>query len=265
MAPLANASEQFRQSDVTFWGLVALIMGGIAVFSANVSAVVPSSVLAGLHKTRLEGASVEQLRNDVAQLRNETLRLKTENATLLTRFALQEQSGGEVTRRVGALEVSIPRLLEAVPDSAEIDRSILTSSIGDGESVVFAAEGGSVKVSQQPMPQPMPQALPPAQALPDPVETASIDNPAVPAFGVAVGPEIPAGDAGLAWNDISTKVGPLLLGLAPRLADQLNSDDKRIVVGPVSDISEARALCTRLESVAISCAPMPFTGIPLPN
>lgn len=261
MAPLANASEQFRQSDVTFWGLVALIMGGIAVFSANVSAVVPSSVLAGLHKTRLEGASVEQLRNDVAQLRNETLRLKTENATLLTRFALQEQSGGEVTRRVGALEVSIPRLLEAVPDSAEIDRSILTSSIGDGESVVFAAEGGSVKVSQQPMP----QALPPAPALPDPVETASIDNPAVLAFGVAVGPEIPAGDADLAWNDISTKVGPLLLGLAPRLADQLNSNDKRIVVGPVSDISEARALCTRLESVAISCAPMPFTGTPLPN
>lgn len=261
MAPLANASEQFRQSDVTFWGLVALIMGGIAVFSANVSAIVPSSVLAGLHKTRLEGASVEQLRRDVAELRSETLRLKTENTTLLTRFALQEQSGSEVTRRVGALEVSIPRLLEAVPDSAEIDRSILTSSIGDGETVVFPAEGGSVKVSQQPMP----QALPPARALPDPVETASIDNPAVLAFGVAVGPEVPAGDAGLAWNDISTKVGPLLLGLAPRLADQLNSNDKRIVVGPVSDISEARALCTRLESVAISCEPMPFTGIPLPN
>ena len=259
---MANASEQFRQSDVTFWGLVALIMGGIAVFSANVSAIVPPSLLAGLHKTRLEGASVEQLRRDVAELRSETLRLKTENATLLTRFALQEQSGGEVTRRVGALEISIPKLLEAVPDSAEIDRSILTSSIGDGEAVVFPAEGGSVKVSQQPMP----QALPASQALPDPIETASIDEtPVVPAFGVAIGPEIARGDAGLAWNDISTKVGPLLLGLAPRLADQAGRDGQRIVVGPLAEISEARALCSRLENVSISCEPMPFTGIPLPN
>ncbi|WP_284389826.1 hypothetical protein [Devosia yakushimensis] len=262
---MANASEQFRQSDVTLWGLVALIVGGIAVFSANVSAIVPPSLLAGLHKTRLEGASVEQLRLDVSELRKETLRLKNENTTLLTRFALQEQSGGEVTRRVGALEVSLPRLLEAVPDSAEIDRSILTSSIGNGEAVVFAAEGGSVKVSQQPMPQALPSA-PDNQPLPDPVETASIDEtPAALAFGVAVGPEIAAADAGLAWNDISTKVGPLLLGLAPRLADQLEGDGKRIVVGPIAEISQARALCNRLESVSISCTPMPFTGIPLPN
>jgi hypothetical protein len=239
-------------------------MGAIAVFSANVSAVVPPSLLAGLHKTRIEGASVEQLRSDVAQLRGETLRLKTENATLLTRFSLQEQSGGEVTRRVGALEVSIPRLLEAVPDSANIDRSTLTSSIGNGEAVVFAAEGGSVKVSQQPMPQALP-AIPADQALPDPIETASIDSTAVIALGIAVGAEVATGDAKLTWNDISTKVGPLLLGLAPRLADQLNSDDKRIVVGPIADISAARALCKRLETVSIPCTPMPFTGSALPN
>ncbi|KFC72278.1 hypothetical protein FF80_00032 [Devosia sp. LC5] len=259
---MANASEQFRQSDVTTWGLVAVMIGGVAVFSANVSAIIPPSLLAGLHKTRIEGASVEQLRSDVAQLRSETLRLKTENATLLTRFSLQEQSGGEVTRRVGALEVSIPRLLEAVPDSANIDRSTLTSSIGDGQAILLPAEGGSIKVSQQPMP----QALPPVvQALPDPVKTASIDSSAIVAFGIAVGPGIAAGDANLAWTDISTKVGPLLLGLGPRLADQLDSDEKRLVVGPIADISAARALCTRLETVSISCTPMPFTGSPLPN
>lgn len=243
---------------------MALVIGGIAVFSANVSAVIPPSLLAGLHKTRIEGASVEQLRSDVADLRGETLRLKTENATLLTRFSLQEQSGGDVTRRVGALEVSIPRLLEAVPDSAEIDRSILTSSIGDGSTVEYPTQGGSVKVSQQPMPQALP-AIPAVQSLTDPVETASIDNPAVVALGVAVGPEVARGDAGLAWNDISSKVGPLLLGLAPRLADQLDSAGMRIVIGPISDIAQARALCARLETVSISCSPMPFAGTPLPN
>ena len=57
---MAKASEQFRQSDVTTWGIVALVLSGIAVMGANVSALMPRDVLAGLHKTRLEGASVDQ-------------------------------------------------------------------------------------------------------------------------------------------------------------------------------------------------------------
>jgi predicted nuclease with TOPRIM domain len=112
---------------VTTWGIVALVLAGIAVMGANMSALMPQSLLAGLHKTRIGGASLEQLRGQVADLREETQRLRRENSVLAARFALEEQQGNEVTRRVGALEVSLPRLLEALPDNAGVDLSNLTA------------------------------------------------------------------------------------------------------------------------------------------
>ena len=59
------------------------------------------------------------------------------------------------------------------------------------------------------------------------------------------------------------KLGPLLFGLSPLLVDEANSDNKRIVVGPITELSEATALCSRLERISISCLPMPFVGTPL--
>ena len=56
---------------------------------------------------------------------------------------------------------------------------------------------------------------------------------------------------------------PLLFGLAPLLVDEANSNDQRIVVGPITQLSEATALCARLERLSVSCLPMPFTGTPL--
>lgn len=260
---LAKASEQFRQSDVTTWGIVALVVGAFAVMGANVSAMIPSSILGGLHKSRIEGASLEQLRLQVADLREQTLQLKRENSVLATRFALEEQQGNEVTRRVGALEVSLPKLLEALPDTAEIDRSSLTASIGEGEALVYDADGGSVLVRRQPMAEAQP-AAPGSQPLPAPVtETASLATPNEAAFGIALGPAIGFEQAPETWRDLSMKLGPLLFGLAPLLVDEANSDDKRIVVGPITQLSEATALCARLERISISCMPMPFTGTPL--
>ena len=132
---MAKASEQFRQSDVTTWGIVALVCGALAVFGANVSALMPQGILAGLHKTRIEGASIDQLRTDVQNLSDVTTELRRENTMMVTRFALQEQSGNQVVQRVGALEVSLPKLIEALPSTAEIYRSSLTSSIGYGETL----------------------------------------------------------------------------------------------------------------------------------
>jgi len=260
---LARASEQFRQSDVTTWGIVALVLGGIAVMGANVSALIPQSALAGLHKTRLEGATLDQLRSQVAELREETVRLKRESSVLTARFALGEQQGNEMTRRVGALEVSLPQLLEISPQGGQIDRSTLTSAIGDGQALVYAAEGGSVMVRQQPMAQAQP-AVPGEQPLPEPVaQMASIPLPNEAAYGVALGPAIGFDQAPAAWQDLSMKLGPLLFGLAPLLVDEANSDDKRIIVGPINQLSEATTLCTRLERLSVSCLPMPFTGTPL--
>lgn len=262
---LAKASEQFRQSDVTTWGIVALVIGAIAIMGANVSAMIPSSILGGLHKTRIEGASLEQLRLQVAELREQSVQLKRENSVLATRFALEEQQGNEITQRVGALEVSLPRLLEALPNGAEIDRSALTASIGTGEALIYDADGGSVMIRQQPMAQaqPAPTGEQPIPAAVDPVTTAAIPNET--AFGIALGPAVSFEQAPATWQDLSMKLGPLLFGLAPLLVDEANTDDKRIVVGPINQLSEATALCNRLERISISCLPMPFTGTPLSN
>ena len=59
---MLQAADQFRPSDVTFWGVIALVCGAVAVLSANVSAVMPEGVLAGLHSTRIEGANMSQVR-----------------------------------------------------------------------------------------------------------------------------------------------------------------------------------------------------------
>lgn len=260
---MAKASEQFRQSDVTSWGIVALVLSAIAVLGANVSALVPQDVLAGLHKTRLEGASFNQLRLQVSDLREEQLRLKRETGVLTARFALKEQQGNEITQRVGALEVSLPRLLESLPNGGNIDRDSLTAAIGKDPALVYEADGGSVVVRQQPMAAALP-AIAPAQPLPAPVsQLATIAMPNEAAFGVALGPAIPFEQAADAWRDITMKLGPLLFGLAPLLADESNGNNQRIIAGPISQLSEATTLCARLERLSVSCMPMPFSGTPL--
>lgn len=266
---MAKASEQFRQSDVTTWGVVALICGALAVFGANVSALLPQSLLGGLHQPRIAGASLDSLRLQVLSLTEETARLRRENDTLVTRFSLQEQAGNEVTRRVGALEVSIPQLVEALPASADVDRSNLTASIAGNPdaALVFNADGGSVVVRQSPLPQIAgPGSATLDQPLPDPITTESIARvPDENAFGIAIGPEVGFDDAPGQWNELTVKLGPLLFGLNPLLTEG-EGNSRRIVVGPIADIEEARALCERLGRVAIACLPMPYSGLPmLPN
>ncbi len=260
---MAKASEQFQQSDVTTWAIVALVCGAMAVFGANVSAMVPQGALAELHKTRIEGGSLDQLRRDVVDLNAETARLRREGNTLANRFALQEEAGNEVTQRVGALEISLPKLMEPVVAVADIDRSSLTASITDDDAVTFEADGGSVSVRQQPM---QLSGTPAGSDQPMPGLVANTSRLAVPdetAFGIALGPNVTADNATAAWSDLSLKLGPLLFGLSPLLVDQADSDEKRILVGPINRLTEATSLCTRLERVSISCMPMPFGGTPL--
>jgi len=262
---LAKASEQFRQSDVTLWGIVALVTAGLAVFGANVAAVVPQGIIGGLHQSRLAGPSIETLRQQVTSLRAETRKLSRENEQLLARFTLQEQAAGEVVRRVGALEVTVPRLVEAMPDPALVDRSNFTASIaaGDNAALVFDADGGSVVVRQSPLPQ---LAAPAAasQPLPAPLEPSAVAAAPLPAgYGVALGDPVPAAAIAAQWQNLSGKLGPLLFGLEPLVAEAATGEDKRIVVGPIAAIGEARALCERLERSAVACTPMPYLGQPL--
>ncbi|WDR05736.1 hypothetical protein PSQ90_16025 [Devosia rhodophyticola] len=256
---MAKASAQFQQSDIAIWGIVALACCGIAVMSANISAILPAEILSGLHATRLQGANLEQLRGQVGDLRNEATRLRRENNTLVTRFSLQEQANNEVTRRVGSLEVSLPKLLEALPPSAQIDRSALTGGIKEGESLSYDADGGSVKIRQQPLETLNSSAQ---QPIPAPLDAPTV-TPDENAFGIAIGHSVPFSEAQSEWEDLSIKLGPLLFGLGPLLVDQVNTENKRIVVGPITQMSEATALCSRLERISIACMPVPFSGTPL--
>ena len=81
-------------------------------------------------------------------------------------------------------------------------------------------------------------------------------------FGIAIGPGIAFAEAKSEWDDLSIKLGPLLFGLGPLLADEANSDNKRIVVGPIKQIMEVTALCGLLETDTKAFKPMPLNGVP---
>lgn len=257
---MARASEQFRQSDVTRWGIITLVTAAIAVMSANVSALLPQSLLSGLHKTRIEGASVEQLRIQVGNMRNALQDLRRESDVLSARIDLGEQQGGDVTRRVGALEVSVPNLLELVPAGRPVDPST-TAAIDAPPTEVRDVDGGSIATRQQTMAE-----LQAAEAQPIPARLA--DLPAARAageraYGVALGRAVSADGVSAAWRDLDMKLGPLLFGLTPLLAEESGSSDKRLVVGPITELAEATAFCGRLERISVACMPVPFAGTPL--
>lgn len=256
---MAKASEQFRQSDVTLWAITALACIGLAVFSSNASLLIPQGIIAGLHQPRTSGATIETLRREVGALRTDTTRLQRENEQLLSRFALQEKSGSDIIRRVGALEVTVPNMLEIPPYLASVDQASTTASIGSNEALSFDAEGGSVSIRQSAMPQAVPY-----QPLPAPVvQQTALAIPNQNAYGIAIGAAVPFEQAPGLWGDLTLKLGPLLFGLSPLLVDEASSNNKRIVVGPIEELSEARQLCERFERISIACMPMPYDGTPL--
>src|SRR4051812_21121386 len=99
-------TEQFSARDVTIWGVLALCVWAVALVGSTLSLQVPDAWLAGLHSTRLGGASMSQLRGQLAELEAQASELKQQNTVLLQRFMLNEQANGQLTRRVGALELS---------------------------------------------------------------------------------------------------------------------------------------------------------------
>jgi hypothetical protein len=203
------------------------------------------------------GSGLLQLRSQVAGMAEDSVRLRRENELLLQRFIMAEQATGEVTRRVGALEVSLPEMLERLPTATHIDPST-TASTGARQDI-FEAEGGSVSVVHRPL---EPAVMPPLPQVTDSAELAPV--PDRDAFGVALGFPVDPDEAEAAWQAMAANIGTLLIGLAPLLADVDGSDSKQLVVGPLLTRSQAAALCVRTDRVGIPCEPVPFTGQPLP-
>lgn len=264
-ATVNKPSEPFKQSDVTFWGLAALVCAALAVLSVNLSAVLPESLMSGLHAPRVAGASLGGLRTQVRALQEEQVRLRRENAELTARFALSEKNSGQIVRRVGALEVSVPSLLEALPPGAEIDRSAITASIDAEGAPQVEVEGGSISIAVQPLPEARANDVAVAQPMPkvlaDEPSEAEADGPIFAvALGLAVAPE----DARPAWEGLLAKVGPLLVGLEPRLGGEDDADERTLIAGPIEELRDASVLCERLSRVNVACLPVPYTGSELP-
>lgn len=255
-----KAADQFRSADVTRWGITALAIWGGAVLGANLSGLVPPSVYAALHASRLEGASISQLRTQVAALEAESARVKRENSQLLARFNLNEDSTAAITKRVGALEVSIPKLVEQqLAATQPIDRTP-TGSID--KPITFEVDGGTVEVRQQPLspgvpevkfrPVPLAPAMP-AQLVPD-----------GSAVGIALGFPVAADEAEARWQELLAQAGTMLMGLNPVLAAADGTSNKLLVAGPITDKASALDLCKRLDRQGIPCQTQPYAGDPLP-
>lgn len=268
---MASSGDHFKSSDVTFWGIVALGLGAVAVLGGNLSAVVPPHLLTGLHSTRLDGGNLNHLRAEVSQLRDETSRMRNENGRLLTMLTLAEQDQGDVTRRIGAIESSLPTLIEENALKVNIDRASITSGIGGKTAELMEADGGMIAVTTQPLEGGSPQTTAPEEsempAIPQTAATAPqsrVSAPPPDKFGIALGPRVSIRDAFVAWQDITNKVGPLLLGLGPILSGD-DTMAQRLVAGPLDQFSEAEQLCSRMRRVGITCLPVPYEGDPLPE
>jgi hypothetical protein len=264
---LARPTTQFQAKDATFWGALALVVWAVAILSADVSAAIPDRWLSGLHSSRLDSGNFSQLRGEVADLTGQAAQLKQDNAVLLQRLRVSEQTDDTIARRVGALEVTMPKLLDAVnnPDgTGDIDRNAVTASTGTTAAPVtsFDTDGGSVSYTTTPLEgrdassrqapdQPMPQALTTA-----PQSDSS-------AFGIALGPPIAEEAGPTAWDNMNDRVGTLLIGLAPLLGPVEGGSAKRLVAGPLASEADARELCGRMAKVGIACASVPFVGEPL--
>jgi len=309
-----------EQADLTFWGVSALIAVGIAVISSSVSTFIPDGFLGGLHTNRVQGGTFNQLQSQIAQLKIEQNILLQRANEMRAQFSLSERDRSAVNQRVGALETSIPMLLEIVPERMDIDRLSITASIGTGEDEEFIAEGGSVEISRtplfgasvplgelmQPVPPPltgpvedipsdgavplettqfdtgqitqsgdgMPASQMPASQMQDQAQEANMDqaiaglpivntewsevNISQTMFAIAVGETVSLENADALWQEVSQNIGALLIGLTPAISDPFQNENFRLVLGPISNYSEAETLCRRIDRVGISCLPVQY-------
>jgi len=271
---MAQFTDNIKHSDVSLWGVIVLICGAIAILSANLPSLISQNLSTSLHSTRYDGTSLNNLRSQVAQLQSDAMRMQNEYNRMTTMLKLAEQRRGEVTRRVGAMESSLPLLLEAIPPGVKVDSLITTAGINENKEAKIEGEGGYAMVSSSPMEgvsaptqletPAMPQSLSNKSSVIENTQDELIIGSASE-FGIALGSEIVKTDAFVTWQDIERKVGLLLLGLEPILSVSKNGEKQRLIAGPIEDYAQAEQLCTRMIRVGISCLPVTYEGVAMPK
>ena len=202
-----------------------------------------------------------QLRAQVAALQDESARAKSESTSLLQRFNMNEDSTNSITKRVGALEVSIPKLVEQ--QLASVQQPVDPTNTGSiDKPITFEVDGGTVEVRQQPLipgsPEVTFKAVPIAGAMP--VEL----TPDGSSMGIGIGFPVKEAEAEASWQEMLAQAGTMLMGLDPVLATADGTTDKLIIAGPITDKASALDLCKRLDKQGIPCQALPYAGDPLP-
>lgn len=272
---MARTTEKIQQSDVSFWGILAVCLAGVAFGTVNLSALLPDAWLSGLHGTRLGGGSLTELQKQVASLQEETTRLRAESGKISTMLTLADRNRQSVTQRVGALEKSIPVLLEQIPLGPQIDSTTITSSVENEGVDIREIDGGRVAVSVQPLNgtiifademNEIPGVLneTPGMKVSAMPEQLDLEHVSSNKFGLAMGERVSVQDAFVYWTDIRNNVGALLLDLEPLLA-RSGDQSFHLVAGPVDGVSEAQALCAHVLRAGLECLPVPYSGYELPK
>lgn len=275
---MGSQLERYEQSDVNRWGLIAVGCIALAALSAGISGLIPERLAVGLQATRIEGGSLSLLRADVTGLRSRIDRVIASNDEINNRLMLTEQDQGTVTKRVGALEDSLPVLLEQLPYTGAIDRSAVTASTSN-DTDRFQVEGGSIEVSTTPLfvDQPMPGNLETGSAQDAPSPATAASTPAQPAanmpkltrvssngFGVSLGDPLNLPDVRTAWRQTHDQIGALLMGMMP-LIIETGGGKFKIIAGPLDNVQGAEQLCVRLVRSGVSCRPVSYSGYALPQ
>lgn len=136
---------------------------GLAVATASLSPMLPDGVLSGLHDSRSAGASraafdaalaqLDETRAQLAELTKSQQKLQETSASLGTRFDGFVQQASGVRTHLETLEKALPQIVRTLQPLEASDPSVITGSIGKPPvSSSFDAPGGSVTVSQVPLP-----------------------------------------------------------------------------------------------------------------
>jgi hypothetical protein len=195
---LARTADQFRRTDVTFWGLVALAAAGLALVSANVSALLPGNLFAGLHASRAIAAAVAEptlapaelaaIRGELAGLTTALAETRAAGERRDTRFDDLIEQAGAVRGRLDTLE-AVLRTPPPQSPAGHVTDGTVTGAIPESEPARAAiaddmpsktarpAGAGAPPAAEAARPdQPMPQPL-----IPAPAEAANTPGPAAAA------------------------------------------------------------------------------------
>jgi len=159
-----------------------------------------------------------------------------------------------------------------IPASRPADDTAGPPSSGATSPATIAAGGsGGVALAKTTSVTPPPSTRPAQAAGALSGEIASVAAPParvspanVRAIGVAVGPAVQPAGALSAWEGLAAKIGVLLVGTSPLLAnDPAGSTGKVLVAGPIASIAAATTLCGKIDRAGIACTPMPYVGVEL--